>query len=332
MEELKAIDTQAIEELARIKAEQEVLEQRLEKMSQSRDQVSEKVFQRVQADYSSQNEALEAKAEPLKARAREEFARLESILGELRADFDNANLDREELRFRHELGEFEDGDFEQRDSECVRRIEEQETLVREAEALEKRFLAAFRSEDELRRGPAEIPVTQRIELAPDAAAPLDGDSSGKEGQADGGEQDGGAASEVEGETLDETLLGKTVPKHVGPLQTIIASIGGGSETLVKNPVRVIVQKSDFSSEEEYILGMEPLTIGRAEDNEICINSPTVSRHHARLKVGKKGAHLVEDLGSGNGVLLNAEPVDGEAELTDGDFIQLGTEVVLFRER
>ena len=63
-----------------------------------------------------------------------------------------------------------------------------------------------------------------------------------------------------------------------------------------------------------------LEIGRAPDNDIVLDEPNVSRHHAVLRAGPPLA--IEDLGSRNGTRLGADPVRVSA-LTVGDEIGIG---------
>lgn len=70
-------------------------------------------------------------------------------------------------------------------------------------------------------------------------------------------------------------------------------------------------------------------VGRASDARICIDLARVSRHHARILVGR-GRAVLEDLGSKNGTFLRGQPVTGAAELADGDEICIGPAVLVFR--
>ena len=70
-------------------------------------------------------------------------------------------------------------------------------------------------------------------------------------------------------------------------------------------------------------------IGRAQDAEVWIDAPGVSRHHARVRLDG-GAVTVEDLGSKNGTTLNGHRVKAPTRLTDGSLIVLGTTVLKFR--
>ena len=67
---------------------------------------------------------------------------------------------------------------------------------------------------------------------------------------------------------------------------------------------------------------DEITIGRQEGNTIRLTERNVSRNHARL-VRRNGSYVVEDLGSYNGVMLNGQRVDAEAELSSGDQLGIG---------
>jgi DNA-binding winged helix-turn-helix (wHTH) protein len=77
----------------------------------------------------------------------------------------------------------------------------------------------------------------------------------------------------------------------------------------------------------------PLTAGEnilgRDEEGIRIDSPTVSRRHARLSVQGTEA-FIEDLGSKNGTFVRGEPVVSLVPLTDGDEIRTGSVVFRFR--
>jgi DNA-binding winged helix-turn-helix (wHTH) protein len=70
-------------------------------------------------------------------------------------------------------------------------------------------------------------------------------------------------------------------------------------------------------------------IGRGPDAAIRIDSPGVSRHHARIVVDQ-GEGTLEDLGSKNGTDLNGRRITTPRRVGDGDEIRLGTIVLIFR--
>ena len=70
-------------------------------------------------------------------------------------------------------------------------------------------------------------------------------------------------------------------------------------------------------------------IGRAADATIQIDSPGISRYHARILVSN-GEGLLEDLGSKNGTRLNGTRITQQAPLTDPSEIRLGSVVLTYR--
>jgi pSer/pThr/pTyr-binding forkhead associated (FHA) protein len=68
-------------------------------------------------------------------------------------------------------------------------------------------------------------------------------------------------------------------------------------------------------------------IGRAEDADIYIPAPSVSRQHARL-LFLHGREIIEDLNSTNGILVNGVRV-ARCVLQDNDIIKIGDATVLF---
>ena len=70
-------------------------------------------------------------------------------------------------------------------------------------------------------------------------------------------------------------------------------------------------------------------IGRAADAAVQIDSPGMSRYHARVRVADDEVTL-EDMGSKNGTLLNGTRITSVSRLADGDEIRLGTITLTFR--
>jgi transcriptional regulator with GAF, ATPase, and Fis domain len=84
-------------------------------------------------------------------------------------------------------------------------------------------------------------------------------------------------------------------------------------------MKLIVEHSGQRSERR--LGLAPLGLGRAPENEICVPDPRISRQHCRLEPAENGCWVV-DLGSANGVLLNGERAE-RGFLRPGDELLVG---------
>jgi DNA-binding winged helix-turn-helix (wHTH) protein len=63
-------------------------------------------------------------------------------------------------------------------------------------------------------------------------------------------------------------------------------------------------------------------LGRVEDGAVWLESPTVSRRHARILVEGEEA-VLEDLASKNGTFLRGQRIAAPTRLRDGDVIRLG---------
>ena len=70
-------------------------------------------------------------------------------------------------------------------------------------------------------------------------------------------------------------------------------------------------------------------LGRAGDVAVWLESPTISRHHARISVQGEQA-TVEDLDSKNGTTLRGQRLTAPTHLADGDELRLGSVAVTFR--
>jgi DNA-binding winged helix-turn-helix (wHTH) protein len=70
-------------------------------------------------------------------------------------------------------------------------------------------------------------------------------------------------------------------------------------------------------------------IGRDPDAAVWIDSTTVSRRHALIRVAR-GAATLEDLGSKNGTAVRGRRIDAPTPLADGDELAIGTARMTFR--
>jgi hypothetical protein len=73
-----------------------------------------------------------------------------------------------------------------------------------------------------------------------------------------------------------------------------------------------------------------LSIGRSGEADVQIEDRYASSIHARV-FPRGDRFLVEDMRSTNGTLLNGASLHGEAELIDGDTIQIGDTVFRFEQ-
>jgi hypothetical protein len=302
LERLKAIDTAAVDELETIKEQRTVLSDRLAAMEERQGSVSPGVYARVRADYEARHAALGEQARPHREQALGEYAKLRSLLEELGVELDEARFAREEVEFRHSLGEFDGEELDRRVSEAAQAITRCEASLAEANEVHARFVGAFESEDELLK-------------AAGSNAPRD------EGLAKAEEE----AAEASFELADE---GETPQAPPGGEQQVEAAEAGAEASKRSSPItapitapRMEVRGEEDGRTAEFPLQPGTTTIGRSPRNDICVREASVSRHHAKIVFTQRGV-VVYDLGSENGVFVNGERVK-ERLLAEGDEVEFG---------
>jgi FHA domain len=68
------------------------------------------------------------------------------------------------------------------------------------------------------------------------------------------------------------------------------------------------------------------SMGRDIENEVVLDDPATSRHHAKIEF-RDGTYVLIDLGSANGTLVNDQRVT-ERPLSDGDRIKVGQDEIV----
>ncbi|HVY63128.1 MAG TPA: adenylate/guanylate cyclase domain-containing protein [Planctomycetota bacterium] len=71
------------------------------------------------------------------------------------------------------------------------------------------------------------------------------------------------------------------------------------------------------------------SIGRAPDNGLWLDDPSLSRRHCEVRRGGPTGWILKDLGSFNGTFCNNLAVSGELNLKPGDRIQVGSTVLYY---
>jgi hypothetical protein len=111
----------------------------------------------------------------------------------------------------------------------------------------------------------------------------------------------------------------TPPQRITPTDSDTIRIKSAMENGL--PLAWIVILNGPHAGQEYRL-QKITDIGREkEHNDVALEDPTISRQHARIRY-EKGAFVIYDLASANGVFVNGEQVSRRV-LTHGDRIKLG---------
>lgn len=142
---------------------------------------------------------------------------------------------------------------------------------------------------------------------------------------------GEAPAAKRSQTSGEAPAAKRSPSRVDGL-AVRAPSSAANKAVTAAPA---VQKAKLvcsagpSAGSEFVLDGELAVLGRATDNAVSIPDTSVSRKHAQVK-RVPGGWAAEDLGSGNGTLVNGERIEGEVRLHNGDTLTMGdTELTFF---
>ena len=342
-EDLAGIDTSPLDKLTTLKAEIETLDQRLAAMEERKAEVAEAVYKRVRGDYESRRRSLEQESAPLKAAAREQYVRLYALLSRSEADHEAARLDREEVDFRHALGEFDDKEYKKRIAQIDDQLKAKAAAREQALEMRARFVAAFKSEDELKQAVAQQtvvtpppaapePPAQPVETtlpppsAPPAAPPPPAATETVRMQpltpeqlAAAGVPAAGAATPPSNPVIDP-----------GATQTMRALKGGAAtapradQTVVIRGARLVPQNPE-AGKITHTVGLKPVMLGSAEQCDIRI--PGSMPHHAEIRVSMAG-YTVSDLGGG--VRINGVAIEQHLMRHD-DVLEVGPARFAFRE-
>jgi ABC transport system ATP-binding/permease protein len=112
-----------------------------------------------------------------------------------------------------------------------------------------------------------------------------------------------------------TVIG--LPAATPPPATTMLPPAGGTTM----GVEALLQINDGTTQNEVKLGPLPMSLGRANDNDIVLASRFVSGHHARLEP-EGNAHRIIDVGSTNGLLYEGKRIERRS-LVDGDVLRIG---------
>ena len=117
----------------------------------------------------------------------------------------------------------------------------------------------------------------------------------------------------------QTPLARTDARFCPSCGRSLATSTASSTTIINSgPVLHITEPG---STRDVVLGAQPLTLGRAPDNDIVLQSRFVSGRHARIEPVGHG-HRIVDVGSRNGLLFAGRRIT-ERELADGDVLRIG---------
>jgi pSer/pThr/pTyr-binding forkhead associated (FHA) protein/tetratricopeptide (TPR) repeat protein len=109
--------------------------------------------------------------------------------------------------------------------------------------------------------------------------------------------------------------------EVGGFVITVVPQGTPANSLGRNVAKVKCLSGDLAGK-EFMIGDQRVTVGRVDANQIVIDDPSVSRHHARIQ-RENNKWVLYDLGSSNGTFVGGRPIQ-QKELKDNDKIMFGS--------
>jgi hypothetical protein len=299
------------------------------------------VSARVLADYETRLRALRAEAEPLRARARSEWEKLRARYAEVGSREERARLDKQELEFRHEVGEIDEAALRDRVKTPEAVLDTCRADVAALDRQKARFLEVFTEEDLAAPATPTAPPRASAPAATVRAAVADArgerggvaagvpDARGERGGVAAGVPDargerGGVAAAKPAATVAPTAAAAVAAADasdvtmVGPLPIPVDEAAEEGTLILPEGVLVVLD-ADGGEATHRLSAMT--YIGRSDDNQVRVQRGGVSRRHA-LIVAERAGFRIEDLGSQNGTLVNGRQVQ-RAALAHGDIITLG---------
>jgi hypothetical protein len=225
------IDISILEALIELRKQQAQVDQFCQRAEERKDKVEAAVFSRVMADYGKRRADLEAQAAPLVTRALVEYRKLRASFDAVRATQAAARLDKEEIEFRHALGEVDD-------PVKVDRLKEPERLIAETaeqllgldkqEALFAQALPGVDLDAALEAAPEPPQPEPQSQPDPPAPAPEPPAASGSKAAANSGSRRGasGTSKAVSGTSKAASGLHLVGPDDSATSGTVEVAIVG----------------------------------------------------------------------------------------------------------
>ena len=148
-DQLQDVDTSVLDRLNTIREEESRLAAFRTRASEMKGQVSDQVYRRVVDDYNKRATSLEQQATPLKTKGRAEYRKLHVLIGDVTRIRDQARLEKEELEFRHAVGELDDPDLRTGLEAPQGRLDQCEADLARIDEYSNRFIEAFGTKEAL---------------------------------------------------------------------------------------------------------------------------------------------------------------------------------------
>ncbi len=299
-----------------LQKQQTVLLERIEKLAEKADTVSDVVYARIMGDYQQKLDTLNMELSPLYDQLKLKKAELIESIDEVEEELKAYMVEKEEISVRAELGEFSQkkaaSKIEALEKENEDKFDRLNKLKSELEKVDE-VLAAEVGEQDM---PSPVlPQPEEPEDLPEAVADdipedvelMDGPSTLSEDVPD--------AELLPPPPPDGIVTGDT-EKTVLDLEKEVQQ---GSTVLFRPPTLTVV--SGELEGTEYRLKMGVTNIGSGKENDIVMSDPSIAEKHAQITFGPDG-FTIYDYNTPGGIMVNGQRIS-ERLVQNGDKIQIG---------
>lgn len=349
-EQLLAVDTAVLQKLLDIRTEQTRVETFRKRADELQSQVADAVRHRVLEDYAKREATLEQQVTALKPQVRKEYQKVRDLVNRITIAHEAARLDKEELEFRHAVGELDDAELAAQIERPSRLLDQCQKDLAEVDQVKARFLEAFRPGEVEEMETATPQPTETVSADMTFLAPVErlmptGGATGSSPVTTLPGTDAPAPASVapSGTThtgttsaaapMDDRTRLADLSSLMAPPATAKQPPESGADRTMLLPLAALLVGDSASGgrpggiPSEFRLGAANY-IGRSADNQIPLARPGVSRKHALISVGPTG-YSIKDLQSQNGTFVNGERIT-EVQLADGNTIDIGDVRLTFR--
>jgi hypothetical protein len=332
MDPFENFDAAPADELASLKKQIDEVRTRMAQMDELKSGVANAVYLRVRADYDTRLRALEDRSGPLRLAAQKAYATLSAELTRLEAEHEAMDLDRQEVEFRHQLGEFDVAERQRRLKAIEDKVASKAAILDQGRKLRERFMAAVKDESELLVTTVEPAAAssvsmatmevQRPVLAPEAEAHV---ITGRLSIPDAPTGQLGAVP-----VMPPALKPPPMPAAGTLVMPAVKVPKASPETMATGVVKLarLVPQNPEAGKQTTVLGVTVTHIGADANNAVRIGGPGVDPRHAEIEPSTAG-YVLRDHGSRHGTRVNAERVK-ERVLENEDVIQIGAARFVFR--
>ena len=342
-------ETEILDQLVELRKKQTALEQYRERAEGLKKDVRGIVYQRVLDEYAARSRDLDTQASPLRIEARTEYEKLQAAYREVQEAQERASIEQEELQFRHKVGEFDEATLKDRIRQPEQTLAECAEAVTALDARKGRFLEAFGGDAALEafmaaaapkppsaakpaaplpkpHEPVPPPPPPAARATPPLPPPPEPEPEPESATMFVAQPV--AAREPDSDGTRMISLDSLPSADQVATADVSGAAGQASEPMTVMFPNAVLHVS-IKSAAPVDLPLGPMTtIGRSDQNVLCIPKKNVSREHAVIAAGPAG-FVIRDLGSQNGTFVNGQPADDRV-LEDGDLIVIGDAQMEFR--